>query len=94
MSSKIPFFWVLPVWAGVASAYFVAADFFLWRKTGLNMWKVWWETNASNLKTERRFAAEIRKFPLWHFAYQVFKWGTLAVIMGYFASVFLFLTRR
>jgi hypothetical protein len=58
------------------------------------MWKVWWQTNTNNLKTERRFAAEIRRFPLWHFAYQAIKWGTLAVAIGSLACLFLFFSRR
>ena len=94
MNTKIPFLWVLPVWAGVAGVYFLAAYSFLWRKTGVNMWKEWWQTDTNNLKTEGRFAAEIRRFPLWHLAYQVIKWGTLAVAVGYLASVFLFFSRR
>jgi hypothetical protein len=93
MTTKIPFLWVIPVWAGIASVYFLAAYSFLWRKTGVNMWRVWSQT-TDNLKTERRFAVEIRKFPRWHFGYQLVKWGTLAVAIGYLACVFLFLSRR
>ena len=94
MKTGIPFLWVIPVWAGVASAYFLAAYSFLWRKTGVNMWKVWWQTSTDNLKTERRFVVEIRRFPRWHFVYQVIKWGTLAVAIGYLAYVFVYLSRR
>src|SRR5258708_6218552 len=94
VNTKIPFFWVVPTWAGVASVYFLAAYAFLWRKTGVNMWKVWRQTSTDNLKTERRFAEEIRRFPQWHFAYQVIKWGTLAVVLGYLTCVFVFLSRQ
>jgi hypothetical protein len=93
MTTKIPFLWVIPAWAGIASVYFLAAYSFLWRKTGVNIWRVWWQT-TDNLKTERRFAVEIRKFPRWNFGYQLVKWGTLAVAIGYLACVFLFLSRR
>jgi hypothetical protein len=85
---------VLPVWAGVASIYFLAAYFFLWRKTGVNLWKVWWQSSTDNAKTERRFAEEIRRFPQWHFVYQAIKWGTLAVVIGYLIWVFVYLSRR
>src|SRR5688572_11900680 len=33
--------------------------------------RVWWQTSTNNLKTERRFAVEIRKFPRWNFVYHV-----------------------
>ena len=92
MNSSFHFLWVLPTWGAVAGVYFVAAYFYLWRKTGVNMWRVRWET--SNLKAERRFAIEIRRFPAWHFGYQVLKWGTLLVVVGYLALIFIYLTRR
>ena len=44
-----------------------------------------------NLKTERRFAVEIQRFPAWHFGYQVVKWGTLLVVVSYLALVFILL---
>jgi hypothetical protein len=94
MSSSFHYLWVLPTWGAVASVYFIAADVYLWRKAGVNMWRVWWETRTDNLKTERRFAVEIRKFPAWHFGYQVVKWGTLLVVVSYLALVFIFLIRR
>lgn len=92
MKASFPFFWVLPVWGGVAGAYFLAAYSYLWRKTGTNMWKAWWQADTDNLKTERRFAVEIRRFPRWYFLYQLIKWGTLAVAIGYLTSVFVYLT--
>ena len=94
MNTKIPFLWVILAWAGVASIYFLAAYSFLWQKTGLNMWSVWWQSNADNLKSERRFADEIRKFPCWHFGYQFVKWGTLVLALAYLTRVFFFLSQR
>ena len=94
MKASFPFLWVLPVWGGVAGAYFLAAYSYLWRKTGTNMWKVWWQTNTDNLKTERRFAVEIRRFPRLHFLFQVIKWGTLAAAIGYLTCVFVYLSQR
>jgi len=93
VNTSIPFLWVLPVWGGVTGAYFLAAYSYLWKKTGVNMWKVWWQANTNDLKTERRFATEIRKFPRWSFAYQVIKWGTLVVCIGHLAWVFFYLLR-
>ena len=93
MITKVPLFWVLPAWASVATAYFISAYCMIWRKTGVNMWKIWSETNMSNPKTEHRFAQEVARFPLWHSAYQFIKWGTLAVVLAYLASVVLFLSR-
>jgi hypothetical protein len=92
MKTSIPFLWVLPFWGGVGAAYFIAAYCYLWRKTGVKMWKVWWQTNASNLKTERRFAEEIRRFPRWNFAYQMVKWGTLSVAIGYLIFVLIYVS--
>jgi hypothetical protein len=94
MNTKIPFLWVLPVWGAVAGLYFLAAYSFLWRRTGVNLWKVWWQTGTDNLKTEHRFATEIRQFPRWYLAYQIIKWSTLVVVVGYLVSVFLFLSRQ
>jgi hypothetical protein len=94
VKTSIPFLWVILFWAGLGSAYFLAAFFYLWKKTGINMWKIWWLTNADNLKTERRFADEIRRFRGWNFAYQAVKWGTLAVFIGHLIGVFIYLSRR
>jgi len=94
VKNPIPFYWLLPLWAALGSAYFLAAYCYLWKKTGVNMWKIWWKTNANNLKTERRFADEIRQFPKWHVAYQMIKWGTLVVCIGYLGCIFLYLSRR
>lgn len=94
MTPSFPFLWVLPTWGVVAGVYFIAACFYLWRKAGVNMWVVWWQANIDNLMSERRFALEIRRFPAWHFGYQVVKWGTLLVVVGYFVLVFIYLTGR
>ena len=94
MTPSFPFLWVLPTWGGISGVYFLAAYVYLWRKAGVNMWRVWWQSNTDNLKTERRFAVEIRRFPAWHFWYQVVKWGTLLVVVSYLALVFIYLTRR
>ena len=83
-----PYLWVLPVWGLLGNIYFVCAGVYLWKRTGLNMMKVWMLANTDSLTTERRFAAEIRMFPKWNFGYQVYKWGTLAVIVGYLTSFF------
>ena len=93
MRASFPYLWVLPVWGGVAGVYFLAAYTYLWKKAGVNMWRVWWQT-TDNLKTERRFAVEIQRFRGWHFLYQVVKWGTLAVAIGYLVCVFIYLARR
>jgi hypothetical protein len=93
MNSSFHFLWVLPTWGAIAGAYFIAAYFYLWRKAGVNMWRVWWQT-TDNLKTERRFAVEIRRFPAWHFGYQIVKWGTLLVVVSYLALVFIYLARQ
>jgi hypothetical protein len=85
---------VLPVWGGVTEVYFLAAEIYLWKKTGINIWKIWWQTNADNLKTERRFAEEIRKFPEWNFGYQTIKWGTLPVVIGYFIAIFAYVSQK
>jgi len=94
MKANLPFLWVVPAWCGIGSGYLMAACFYLWKMTGVNMWKVWWQTNASHLKTEHRFAEEVRKFPRWHFGYQMVKWGTFGVIIGYLVCVFLYVSRR
>ena len=93
MRASFPYLWVIPVWSVILSVYFLAAYLFLWKKTGINMWKVRWKTDG-NLKTERRFAQEIRRFPGWHIAYQIVKWGTLPVIIGYFISIFIYVSHR
>ena len=94
VKTSFTFLWVLPVWGGVAGAYFLAAYVYLWKKARINLWKIWWQTNTDNLKTERRFAAQIRKFPRWNLLYQLVKWGSLAVVVGYLACVFVYLSRR
>ena len=78
----------------MASVYFLVACIFLRRRSKVNLWKIWWQTGADTLKTERRFADEIRKFPVLHLGYGIIKWGTLVVVSGYLATVFLFLIRR
>jgi len=93
MSTSFPYLWVIPVWSVILSVYFLAAYLFLWKKTGINMWKVRWKTDG-NLKTERRFAKEIRRFPGWHVVYQIVKWGTLAVFIGYIISIFIYVSHR
>jgi hypothetical protein len=92
--SDIPFFWVIPFWAGVGAVYFIAAECYLWKKTGVNLRKFWWKNSGDNLKTERRFADEIRKFPQWGFACQTIKWETPVVVIGYIVSVFVCASRR
>jgi hypothetical protein len=90
MIATIKFFWVIPAWATVTGIYFMAAYLFLWRKAGVNMWKVWWQSDLSNGITERRFAKEISRFRLWNFAYQIVKWVTIGVFVGYIAYLFVY----
>jgi hypothetical protein len=78
---------------GIVGVYFLAAYAYLWKKAGVNMWRVWWQTTG-NLKTERRFAVEIRRFPRWHLGYQTVKWGTLPVVIGYITSIFIYVSHR
>ena len=92
MKVSFPYLWVLPVWSGILCVYFLGAYFYLWKKTGINMWKVRWK--MGNLKFERYFAEEIRRFPIWFFCYQTVKWGTLAVIIGYIISIFTYVSHR
>jgi hypothetical protein len=93
VNAKFPFFWVIPTWAAVTIAYFLAAEIYLWKKTGVNLWKIWWQNDANSLMTERRFAEEIRKFPRWNVGYEFVKWGTPVVLIGYLASIFVFLSQ-
>jgi hypothetical protein len=93
MRASFPYLWVLPLWGGILGVYFLAAEIYLWKKTGINMWKDRWKT-GDNLKTERRFAEEIRKFPKWHLGYQTVKWGTLPVVIGYIISIFIYVSHR
>ena len=76
--------WILPLWGLISSLYFQAAYVYVWRRTGISLWKVWWRTSGN--KTERRFAEEIARFPGWKIAYEIVKWGTLVVVLGYLAS--------
>ena len=93
MKSNLPFLWVLPTWAAILAVYFIAAYFYLWAKGRLG--KRAEPSEATNsLTREWWFAAEIRRFPVWHFWYQVVKWGTLFVAVGYFVWVFIYFTRR
>jgi hypothetical protein len=69
-------------WGCVAGFFFLIAEVYIWRKTKVNMWKVWWQTDTSNIKTERRFAQEIKQFPRLNFLYQVIKWTTPIVALG------------
>lgn len=93
MRASFPYLWVLPAWGGISGVYFLAAYAFLWKKSGVNMWRVWWQT-TDNLKTERRFAVEIRRFPGWYLGYQTVKWGTLPVVIGYIISNFIYILHR
>ena len=79
---------VLFLWGIVSGIYFAGAYFYIWKKTGVNLWKFWWSSRCDNLKTERKFAEEIRKFPKLNIGYQFIKWGTLAVVLGYLVYVF------
>jgi hypothetical protein len=63
MQASFPFLWVIPSWCVICSAYFLCACYLLWKKIGVNMWTIWWQTRTNNLQTERRFADEIRRFP-------------------------------
>lgn len=94
MRATFPFLWVLPLWGAIAGVYFAAAYAYLWRKAHVNMWKVWWKVSGDNLKTERRFAEEVRKFPKLNVGYQLVKWCTPAVCLGYLALVFIYLLRK
>ena len=40
MNTSIPFRRVIPVWGGVCGAYFLAAAYYRWTKSGINMWKI------------------------------------------------------
>ena len=82
---------ILLLWGLVGSVYFTTAFSYVLKKSGVNLWKVWWETGCNNLKTERRFAEEIRKFPKLNVGYQVIKWGTLVVPVSYLVYVTLHL---
>ena len=73
---------VLFGWCCLVSIYFLIAEVYLWRMTGVNMWKVWWQTNTSSLKTERRFAQEIKQFPRLNLLYQAIKWITPIVVLS------------
>jgi hypothetical protein len=92
-STSSPLFWLIPVWAAVASIYYVTACSFLLRKTGVNIWETWRAT-TDNLKTERRFAVEIQRLPAWHIGYLAVKWGTLVIVIVYLAGIFVFLSRK
>jgi len=83
---------ILFLWGIIGAAYFATAYFYIWRKTGVNLWKFWRSSNCDNLKTERKFAEEIRKFQKLNVGYQFIKWGTLVVVLGYLLYVFVKLT--
>ena len=82
---------IILLWGIVGAIYFATAYFYVWKKTGVNLWKFWWKTNCDNLKTERRFAEEIRQFPKLNVGYQIIKWGTLVVVVSYLVYVTLHL---
>jgi hypothetical protein len=84
---------ILIFWGFAGAVYFATAYFYVWKKTGVNLWKFWWTTNGDNLKTERRFAEEIRQFPKLNVGYQIIKWGTLVVVVGCLVYVILHLCR-
>jgi len=80
---------VFSMWGAIGAVYFTVAYVHILRKSGVNLWKVWWNTRGNNIKTERRFAEEIRSFPVLNAVYQVYKWSTLVVLLGTFVYIFL-----
>ena len=94
MRASFPFLWILPLWGAIAGIYFAVAYVYLWRKARVNMWKVWCKVSGDNLRAEWRFAEEVRRFPKLNVGYQLVKWCTPAVCLGYLALVFIYLLRR
>ena len=80
---------ILFLWGIISAMYFATANFYIWKKTGINLWKFWWNSNGDNLKTERKFAEQIRQFQKLNIGYQFIKWGTLVVVLGYLLYVFI-----
>lgn len=92
--SDLPFFWVLPSWGVVMATYFNAAWFYLWKKTGVNMWSISWAMSFNNIKIEKRFAEEIRNFPKLNAGYQLVKWGSPILLVGYITWIMIWIFKR
>ncbi|MBN1268741.1 MAG: hypothetical protein JXB04_04075 [Kiritimatiellae bacterium] len=74
--------------------YFLFAEIYIWRKTGVNMWKVWWRTNTDSIKTERRFAEEVKQFQKLNLLYRVIKWTTPAIMIACLVLAYFAVLRR
>jgi len=70
---------ILVGWACLGSIFFMGSWIYIWRKSGVSLWKEWWRTNMNSIKIERRFAVEVKQFPVLNFLYHMIKWGTLLV---------------
>jgi hypothetical protein len=92
--TDLPFFWVLPSWSAFIAICFNAASFYLWKKTGVNMWKFSWSVSFDNIKIEKRFSEELRKFPNLKIVYEALKWGSAIVVLGCLVWVFAWPWRR
>jgi len=77
------------VWGVTLSVYLLFTKVYILKKTGINLWKVWWKTGMNNLETERCFAKIIKEFQTLNILYQILKWSTPVVILEYMAYEFI-----
>ncbi len=71
---------IFAIWGALVGVFFLCAQTYVYRHTGVNFWRLWWR--KGNIGTERRFAEEVRKFPRLNAGYQAVKWSTPVVILA------------